>query len=118
MKNLLNDFISSTLINEKSAQKAFNEWKHDFQKTQQEEHRLNMLYLQNHYQPRLERDIAVDTYIKTLRDLRKKYYTATPNTRRKSLRKWLKFFADIPQQITDVPSAIFTRNHDASTENL
>ena len=104
-ENLLNNFIVSAMTNQKNAEKNFNLWKDDYQREQQATHAKKMLYLQNHYQPRLERQLAVDAYIDENSMLRKEYYKTH---KRVALHKWLNHSANIPEQLTVIPSPIYT----------
>lgn len=92
----LNKFISDILNDKEGSTSSFETWKDETLANQQKTHAKEMLYLQNHFQPRNEYEREVDEYIEKNKILREEF---TKKKTSASLQKWLAHYSTMPSKI-------------------
>lgn len=89
-------------------QKKFDAWADDLLIKQQKHLQEKDMFLQKHHLPRVERDIAVQEYLEEYTRLRELFVKSTTNTQSATIRKWLHHAAEIPAEILQPTSSLYT----------
>ncbi len=90
---LLNNFILDMLNEKDSTERKFEIWRDETLANQQKLHNQEMLYLQNHHQPRNKYDLEAAEFIQKNKELRAQYVKDKTSG---SLHHWLKHYSTMP----------------------
>jgi hypothetical protein len=91
---LLNNFILDMLDEKDTTDRKFEIWSDETLANQQKLHNQEMLYLQNHTQPRNNYDLEATEFIEKNKELRAEYVKHKTSG---SMRNWLKHYSTMPE---------------------